>query len=213
MSPKSRFSQDPHDPSAFTKAFDHFYTRFAQIYDMAVRHLPVWATWLHHVLPHLKGPRILEIAFGTGYLMTRYAGRFEVTGVDINARMVATTRSNLAALGLNANLMQARVEALPLPDAAFDTVLCTMAFSGFPDARAALSEMLRVLKEGGRLILLDVNYPADKNWKGRALVRVALQSGDLIRDMRKLLTSFNLVWTDEEVGGAGGIHLYVATKV
>jgi methylase of polypeptide subunit release factors len=43
--------------------------------------------------------RVLEVSFGTGYLMTQYAGRFETHGVDINGRMVATAKENLLSTG------------------------------------------------------------------------------------------------------------------
>jgi hypothetical protein len=65
------YSNEPADRRAFTERFDRFYTRFAPAYDRLVKALPVWKTWLGRALPHLVGPRVLEVSFGTGYLMTR----------------------------------------------------------------------------------------------------------------------------------------------
>ncbi len=207
-----RYSEEPQDPRAFSRAFDRFYTRAAPTYDWAVRVLPVWKTWLRHALPHLAGPRVLEVSFGTGWLMTQYAGRFEVHGVDLNRRMVATAGRSLRRCGLRAERVQGDVAALPYASGCFDTVLSTMAFSGYPDARGALGEMLRVLRPEGRLVLIDVNFPADANPLGRALTELWKRAGDLVRDMDALLREAGLEFSDREIGGAGSVHLYVASR-
>jgi hypothetical protein len=149
------YSEGPKDPAAFTQRFDRFYTRFAPVYDLLVRALPVWKTWLCRALPHLKGPRILEVSFGTAYLMTQYAGRFESHGVDLNEKMVAIAHRNIDRVGLTADLRQGNVESLPCRDEHFDTVLCTMAFSGYPDAplvHAARSPCEKAAIVGTRIV-------------------------------------------------------------
>ncbi len=208
----ARYSQEPHDQSAFTKSFDQAYTRLARVYDAAVKALPVWKAWLRPALQHLKGPRVLEVSFGTGYLMTECSRRFEVHGLDLNARMIAIARANLQRAGVGAALCRGTVEALPYRSDSFDCVLNTMAFSGYPDGRKALGELLRVLKPAGRLVLIDINYPADGNRLGTWLTEVWKYAGDLIRDMRSLFREFPLEHVDQEIGGWGSVHLYVATK-
>lgn len=205
------YSEDPEDPRAFTERFDRLYTRFARAYDLLVKTVPLWRKWLLQALPELIGPRILEVSFGTGWLMTQYAGEFDVHGIDLNHRMVTIARANLARDGLSASLQQGSVESLPFADGTFDTVLCTMAFSGFPNAQIALTEMVRVLRPNGRLVLIDINYPADQNRLGTALTSLWIGSGDLIRDMRKLFDDNALTHTDREIGGWGSVHLYVAS--
>lgn len=206
-----RYSEEPDDSQGFTDRFDRFYTRFARSYDLLVNIFPIWKKWLGRAIPNLVGPRVLEVSFGTGWLMTQYAGRFEVHGVDLNDRMVAIATRNLHKLGLSANLQQGSVESLPFPDGMFDTVLCTMAFSGYPRAQTALSEMVRVLTPNGRVVLIDVNYPADGNWLGTTLTRLWAQAGDLVRDMAMLFDANRLSYTYEEIGGWGSIHMYVAS--
>jgi ubiquinone/menaquinone biosynthesis C-methylase UbiE len=207
-----RYSQEPGDHPAFTQSFDRVYTRLAGVYDTAVKALPVWKAWLSPALQHLKGRRVLEVSFGTGYLMTEYARRFEVHGLDLNARMVAIARANLRRAGVSATLCRATVEALPYRSESFDSVLNTMAFSGYPDARGALAEILRVLKPAGRLVVIDIDYPADGNRLGTWLTEFWKYAGDLIRDMGALFREFSLEHTDREIGGWGSVHLYVATK-
>jgi ubiquinone/menaquinone biosynthesis C-methylase UbiE len=127
----------------FIQRFDSFYTRFAGLYDWLVKRLPIWRGWIEPGLPFIKGPRVLEIPFGTGCLMAQYASRFETYGIDYNQRMAVVARANLKQAGLKARLQVSNVEALPYAHSTFDSVVNTMAFSGYPDATLALSEIRR----------------------------------------------------------------------
>jgi ubiquinone/menaquinone biosynthesis C-methylase UbiE len=207
-----RYSDEPAEPAQFTRRLDKAYTRFAGSYDAAVKKLPVWKTWLRHALPHVQGPRVLEVSFGTGYLLTRYAARFSCVGLDYNGEMIRTARSNLRDAGLHAPLVRGDVHRLPFPDKAFDCVVNTMALSGYPDATAALSEIGRVLEPGGRLVLIDIAYPAKRRFAGTLLTNLWKLSGDLIRDVPSLLRATGFEFSDEEIGGFGSVHLYVATR-
>ena len=209
---KLKYSKDPNDPIAFRDNFDRAYTRYALLYDVLVKFLPGWKTWLKRALPHIQGSRVLEVSFGTGYILTRYAGRHEVHGVDYNKRMVALARSNLARRGLSADLRQGDVAHLPYDDAYFNTVLNTMALSGYPDAARALAEMWRVLRPGGRLVLIDINYPRNQNWLGMALIRFWQRVGDIIRDVDSLLQTCGFEYDDAAIGGFGSVHMYLCEK-
>ena len=72
--------------------------------------------------------------------------------------------------------------------------------------------MRRVLKPGGRLVLVDIVYPNDQNWLGVNLTRIWAGLGDIIHDMQELLHQQEFDFTGDEIGGYGSIHLYVATK-
>ena len=189
-----------------------FYSASAGIYDFVIKALPIWRNWIKHALPHIAGPRVLEVSFGTGYLLTQYADRYETYGIDYNANMVATAKKNLTHKGLTSSLQQGSVEALPYQDDSFDTVINTMAFTGYPDAHKALSELHRVLKPGGKLVMVDIDYPKNGNWPGRQATRFWIAFGDLVRDMDQLFQSFNFETTDQEIGGFGSVHLYIARK-
>jgi SAM-dependent methyltransferase len=154
---------------------------------------PVWRRWLGHALPAIRGPRVLEVSFGTGWLFTQYAGHYRTDGIDLNPALIAVARRNRVLAGVRADLRQGTVEALPYPDATFDTVVNTMAFTGYPDAAAAAAELARLLKPGGRLVLIDINYPHDGNRLGTVLVeRFWKPFGDLIRDVPALLSEAGL---------------------
>jgi len=182
------------------------------MYDFAVRRLPVWHRWLGRTLPHIQGPRVLELSFGTGYLLSQYAWTVEAHGADLNRRMIEIARRNLAAASATAQIVQANVEHLPYRDDSFDTLVNTMAFSGYPHADAALREMRRVLRPGGRIVMIDIAHPASGGRVGTALVALWKAGGDLIRDMGRLFEAHGLDYTDEEIGGWGSVHLFVATK-
>jgi ubiquinone/menaquinone biosynthesis C-methylase UbiE len=209
---KDLYSTEPADPAIFQAKFDRVYTRIGRLYDLAVKLLPVWRKWISHALPHITGGRVLEVSFGTGYLLTQYAGRFETQGLEFNARMVTIAKRNLQKRRVSAALLRGTVEDLPYRDAFFDTVVSTMAFSGYPDGARAMSELRRVLRPGGRLVLIDINYPGNRNWLGTRLTRMWQRGGDLIRDMDILLQGSGFDYSDTEIGGFGSVHLYVCHK-
>lgn len=210
---RSRPPNEPENAERFTREWDRAYTAFAKPYDLAVRLLPVWKTWLRRALPHIVGPRVLEVSFGTGYLISQYAGAFEAHGLDYNREMVAITRRNLVRARAKAKLARGNVEALPYPDSSFDSLVNTMAFSGYPDGVRALAEMKRVLRSGGKLILIDFTFPPDQNWLGSRIATLWERSGDLLRDMPALFRDCGLDYTDESIGAWGSVRLFVATKV
>jgi ubiquinone/menaquinone biosynthesis C-methylase UbiE len=208
----SRYSAEPDDPAKFTSGRDRLYTVFAGLYAVALRIFPVWRRWIECAIPHIEGPRVLEISFGTGHLLTKYAGRFKTHGVDYNRRMVEIARKKLHRVGVEASLVQGSVENLPYPDESIDTIVNTMAFPGYPNGVAALSEMRRVLRGNGRLVLIDVNHPSDGNWLGRGIAAFWKLNGDLLRDMEQLFDELAWEYTHEEVGGWGSVHLFIARK-
>jgi ubiquinone/menaquinone biosynthesis C-methylase UbiE len=205
-------SNEPENAEQFTREWDRAYTAFAQPYDLAVRLLPIWKTWLRRALPHIAGPRVLEVSFGTGYLISQYAREFEAHGIDYNRKMATIARRNVARARGKAELIRGNVEALPYPDASFNSLVNTMAFSGYPNGVRALLEMKRVLRNDGKLILIDFTFPPDENWLGSRLAMLWERSGDILRDMETLFRDCEFDYTDESIGAWGSVRLYVATK-
>lgn len=81
-------------------------------------------------------------------------------------------------------------------------VVNTMAFTGYPDGAVASAELARVLTPGGRMVLIDINYPRNGNRIGTLLIdRFWKPFGDLIRDLPALLSDAGLEVRDDEIGG------------
>lgn len=112
---------------------------------------------LHHVrrvaeaFPGLAGMRILEVGCGRGHLLRvmQDAGAL-AAGVDLNPQAIAQGEAR--------DMAVAAATDLPFPDAAFDALVSVHTIEHLPDLDAALAEMVRVVRPGGRLLLI---YPAE----------------------------------------------------
>ena len=162
--------------------------------------------------PHILGPDVLEVSFGTGHLISQYASQYNSYGIDYNWKLACIARQNLQKSSVQAELQQADVENLPYPAGTFDTVVNTMAFTGYPDGRKVLTEINHVLKPNGRFVLVDIDYPNKQNHLGIFATQLWASLGDIIRDMSELFKESGFHYTDQEIGCFGSIHLYIATK-
>ncbi|MCG8927253.1 class I SAM-dependent methyltransferase [Lentzea sp. CC55] len=98
---------------------------------------------------------VLEVAVGTGLNLPHYPAGVTLTGLDLSDRMLDLARTRAAGLGRPVALHQGTAHALPFADSSFDTVVCTLGLCAIPDHETAVGEMVRVLRPGGSLILLD----------------------------------------------------------
>jgi ubiquinone/menaquinone biosynthesis C-methylase UbiE len=107
------------------------------------------------------GERVLDVACGTGIvarLALQEVGGGTVTGLDVDPSMLAVARSTTPT-GASVEWLEAGAEAMPVPDGAFDVVLCQISLQFVEDKPASLREMRRVLVPGGRIVL-NVPGPA-----------------------------------------------------
>lgn len=107
------------------------------------------------------GDRIVDVGCGPGLLAVDLAAAVgrggEVLAVDVSESMVAMASRRCAELA-HVRTGQAYANALPAPDGAFDAVVCTQVLEYVPDAAGALREFARVLRPGGRLLLMDTDW-------------------------------------------------------
>ncbi|MQA26416.1 MAG: methyltransferase domain-containing protein [Micromonosporaceae bacterium] len=99
--------------------------------------------------------QVLEVAVGTGLNLPCYPGDVTVTGIDLSEQMLAIAGDRAAGLGRDVDLRHGNAHELPFDDDVFDTVVCTFSLCAIPDVERAVSEMRRVLRPGGRLLLAD----------------------------------------------------------
>ncbi|MEM8981528.1 MAG: bifunctional demethylmenaquinone methyltransferase/2-methoxy-6-polyprenyl-1,4-benzoquinol methylase UbiE [Pseudomonadota bacterium] len=113
------------------------------------------------------GYRVLDIAGGTGDLAASFAKRCGPSGhvvlADINHAMLAVGRDRLLDAGHAGNLsiVQADAEHLPFADKSFDVVTIAFGLRNVTDKAAALADMHRVLRPGGKCLILEFSHPHD----------------------------------------------------
>ena len=99
--------------------------------------------------------RTLEIAVGTGRNLRYYPEGVELVGIDLSTAMLGIAQRYAADTRPDADLRVGNAESLDFPDASFDTGVCTLGLCTIPDDRAAVAEARRVLRPGGRFLLLE----------------------------------------------------------
>jgi demethylmenaquinone methyltransferase/2-methoxy-6-polyprenyl-1,4-benzoquinol methylase len=115
--------------------------------------------------------RLLDVATGTADLAIEAARRhpsIHITGIDFVREMLSVGQKKLAnrALTDRIRLLQADALALPFADASFDAAGIAFGIRNMPDRLGALREMRRVLVAGGRIFVLEMNFPQSRRWQG-----------------------------------------------
>jgi ubiquinone/menaquinone biosynthesis C-methylase UbiE len=140
-----------------------------------------------HEYADFKSKRVLDVGSGNGYVLSRYAQQgARVDGVDITPKAIELCQQRFAHAGLAGNFQVARAEELPFDDAAFDCVCSMGVLHHVTDTERAVAEIHRVLKPGGRLVVMFYHRnSAQYQFKYRL---VHLFTG---RTMQELVNSFD----------------------
>ena len=111
--------------------------------------------WRQQLLADVSGD-VLEIGAGTGANFVHYPEEARVVALEPDPFMLKRAEQKLADTGrTNISLRQAPAEALPFPDASFDTLVSTLVLCTVSDPGRALNELRRVLRPGGRLLFIE----------------------------------------------------------
>jgi ubiquinone/menaquinone biosynthesis C-methylase UbiE len=110
--------------------------------------------------------RILDVGCGTGIFAARVLERpgTEVWGLDLSAGMLRQAQTRCCTSQGHLHLVQGDSERLPFADGTFDAVTCTHSFHHYPRQGRVLTEMHRVLRPGGRLLLIDGDRDRPWGW-------------------------------------------------
>ncbi|MBI1743445.1 class I SAM-dependent methyltransferase [Candidatus Acetothermia bacterium] len=152
--------------TAVTKAR---YNRIAPLYDL----MDSFMEWLlfrewRKLVWQAVGPaqRLLEVGVGTGKNILYYPEDTQITAIDLSDQMLMRARKRAQKLGLRVELSQMDAQALDFADDALDTVVATFVFCSVPDPVLGLQEINRVLRPGGKVVLLEHMRP-ESPWLGR----------------------------------------------
>ena len=159
-----------------------------------------WKSFALSVARLRRGERVLDIASGSGDLALAAARRVgapgEVWATDINRAMLARGRDRLLDAGVMTPAVQCDAERLPFPGAYFDCVTVAFGLRNMTHKERALAEMARVLKPGGRVVVLEFS----RIWQPLA------PAYDLY--------SFKVLpWIGERVVGSGDPYRYLAESI
>lgn len=113
------------------------------------------------VLARARG-RVLEVGVGTGRNLDHYPEGVELTGLDLSGRMLERAAARSVAHGRDAEFVHGNAEAMPFPDADFDTVTATCVFCSVDDPVRGLEEVRRVVRPDGRVLLLEHVRPRSR---------------------------------------------------
>jgi ubiquinone/menaquinone biosynthesis C-methylase UbiE len=105
-----------------------------------------------------EGSAILEVAPGPGYLAIELAklDHFKVVGLDISKKFVEIAQMKAREAGVGVDFRHGNVAQMPFDEGVFDFIICKSAFKNFAEPLMALDEMYRVLKVGGKALILDL---------------------------------------------------------
>ncbi|HEY1159363.1 MAG TPA: class I SAM-dependent methyltransferase [Terracidiphilus sp.] len=123
-----------------------------------------------------QGCSVLEVAPGPGYFCIELAklGSYAITGLDISHAMVRIAAKKAVEAGMKVGFQQGSASNIPFPAGSFDFILCRAAFKNFARPVEALQEMFRVLKPGGRGLIIDLKRNASPQEVSRAVDAMGL---------------------------------------
>lgn len=159
---------------------------------------------------------VLEFAVGTGRNFTHYPQGVRLTGFDLSPAMLERAQARARELGMEADLRVADATSVPFGDESFDTVLCTFSLCSIPRADAAVREMHRVLRPGGRVLMAE--HVRSPNPLVRGLERLGnlviapFMCDDFLNEPDRDLAEEGFEVTSAGRHSAGFVHRLTATK-
>ncbi len=159
----------------------------------------------HALLADVEGD-VLEIGAGTGANLRHYAAATRVVALEPDPSMAKRLPAKLAEATVPVEVVAARAEELPFPDASFDAVVSTFVLCSVDEPARALAEIRRVLKPDGRLVLLEHVRGTGRTarWQDRfaGIHRKLAGNCHLNRDTRAAIAAAGFDTTNVEATGS-----------
>lgn len=197
----SRKSVLPHwGPEVYTTYASRFYDTVTSV-----------TGWRGHIrecaLAELEPGRLLDVGCGTGYLLSLARDRgFEVRGVEPSGGMLAKAREHFSFT--EDELIEASADELPFEDESFDVVLASGVLVHIPSVDAAVREMVRVVRRGGKLRIIDHGRPRRKTPKTLLAYAFLQLSGDIIHDYEHYFAPYCRLVDHKTIGRGGYLQRY-----
>ncbi len=140
-----------------TEATQRRYDRIAGIYDYmeGIIERLFYSDWREDVWSQVEGKRILDVGAGTGKNIPYYPESAQVTAIDISERMLNKARRRAQESEKRIEIHQMDAQNMQFKDDSFDSAVATFVFCSVPDAVMGLEEIQRVVRPGGRVVLLE----------------------------------------------------------
>ena len=149
--------------------------------------------WRKSAVQGLHG-KVLDVACGTGDMAVELLQRgCKVTGVDLSEEMMAIAKQKAP----QAEYKLADAERLSFEDASFDAVTCAFGVRNFVHLEQGIKEMLRVLKPGGRMVILELATP----------------DSPLLRPFYNLYTRHIIPWLGQHLAGSRDAYTYLPRSI
>lgn len=133
------------------------YKTWAPVYDKTFG--AITRAGRRHAIKHInqRAGRVLEVGVGTGLSLRHYQPHLEVTGIDISSHMLEKARKKIRKHNMThvAGILEMDARKIEFPDNHFDTVVAMYLVSVVPDPEQVISEMARVCKPGGEVLIVN----------------------------------------------------------
>lgn len=152
----------------FYHSWPRFYDNFTQLFSLGQ-----WERWQNRVFEDLTGKKILEIGVGPGRLLINLLNKgYTLSGIELRKGMAYEARRRVKEKGYEVEILHRSVYSMPYENESFDCIIMTFVLAEIKDLDKAIIEMQRVLKKGGKIIVIAGGMPEDRNFFAKVLFKI-----------------------------------------
>ncbi|OGG26376.1 hypothetical protein A2960_03540 [Candidatus Gottesmanbacteria bacterium RIFCSPLOWO2_01_FULL_39_12b] len=202
------------------KFFDLFYRAYhawPHVYNGVTQLISIgqWEKWQDRVFEDINGKNILEVGVGPGKLLLRIAKKgYRVTGIELRRGMAYEARRRVKEAGFDIDILNQSIYHLPFKDEVFDCIVLTFILSEIVHLEKAIIELKRVLKPGGKVIIIAGGMPQDRNLIARFIFKIVESHTTLRleRNNKAYFEDYGFKVTREDFGPFNLVNKIIAIK-